>query len=63
MPPTKDKPTESIFLEYLKNQLDNYCSQNIILRGDFNICLDVNIDTIGGLAKNNHFMPKILNYS
>ena len=57
--PTRDKyRKQSVFFEYLKNQLDNYSDQNIILGGDFNICLDLNVDKIGGLTEKESLYAK-----
>ena len=46
--PTKDKPKEQIdFLSTLKIFLSD-CGNNIILGGDFNVCLQPEIDKCGG---------------
>ena len=47
--PTKDKPREQTeFLDYVKQLLYNYNGQNIIIGGDFNICLNLEMDKHGG---------------
>ena len=43
--PTKDKPNEQVMLlEYIRQLLMNYSGHNIIIGGDFNTCLNFNID-------------------
>ena len=47
--PTKDhKDMQLEFLEHLKSALNDYSDSNIIIGGDFNVCLDPNIDKNGG---------------
>ena len=43
--PTKDHPTDQLlFLNFLTNVLNEYVDANIIIGGDFNICLNPEID-------------------
>ena len=47
--PTKDKQTEQLdFINYITNQLIEFSDKNIILGGDFNLCLDSSLDKFGG---------------
>ena len=49
--PTKDKPKEQLsLLNYLRGVLINYGDQNIVIGGDFNTCLNMNLDKMGGLT-------------
>ena len=51
--PTKDKPKEQLsLLNYLRGLLINYGDQNILIGGDFNTCLNTNLDKMGGLTDN-----------
>ena len=46
--PTKDKPKEQLLLlDYLRGLLINYGDQYIVIRGDFNTCLNMNLDRGG----------------
>ena len=50
--PTKDKiDMQNVFLGYLHSVIDNYSDKNIILGGDFNVCLDPVIDKFGGRSE------------
>jgi len=47
--PTKDKINDQIeFLKYVELKIANYRGNNIIMGGDFNVCLNNNIDKDGG---------------
>jgi len=48
--PTKDKENEQIaLLNFLHELLQDYIDKNIIIGGDFNVCLDPTIDKKGGI--------------
>ena len=47
--PTKDKPQEQIKeFDILSTMLTKYENKNIILAGDFNVCMNPEIDKVGG---------------
>ena len=47
--PTKDNSKEQKqFFEYVNDRLEDYTGCNIIIGGDFNICLNPNLDKQGG---------------
>ena len=39
------------FLSYLNLVIDDYSDKNIIISGDFNVCLDPLVDKFGGRAE------------
>ena len=50
--PTKDKThMQNGFLSYLNSVIDDYSDKNIIIGGDFNVCLDPFVDKFGGRAE------------
>ena len=50
--PTKDKQQgQLLFLSHLKNIVDQYSDKALIIGGDFNTYLDVNLDKLGGMAE------------
>ena len=47
--PTKDNSKEQKqFFEYVNDRLEDYTGCNIIIGGDFNVCLNPNLDKQGG---------------
>ena len=42
---------QNVFLGYLNLVIDNYSDKNIILGGDFNVCLDPVLDKLGGRSE------------
>ena len=47
--PTKDKiASQNLFLNELKRKVDFYSDRNMIIGGDFNVCLDPSLDKKGG---------------
>ena len=51
--PTKDKKQMQIeFLDYVQSKVVDHVDKSILIGGDFNICLDPNIDKIGGTKEN-----------
>ena len=49
--PTKDKThMQNGFLSYLNSVVDDYGDNNIIIGGDFDVCLDPLVDKFGGRA-------------
>jgi exonuclease III len=47
--PTKDYPKEQLlFINSLNSLLENYVDRQLIISGDFNICLNPDIDKCGG---------------
>ena len=47
--PTKDKMDKQLFfLTILRNHLENHLDKELILGGDFNVCIDPDIDKTGG---------------
>ena len=50
---TKDQIDLQIqFMKLLKDYLEKYSDKNLIIRGDFNICLNYSLDTRGGKKEN-----------
>ena len=50
--PTKDKvEMQNVFLSYLHSVIENYSDKNIILGGDFNVCLNPVMDKHGGRSE------------
>ena len=62
--PTKDKPHEQVqHLENIMALVNNYSDENVILGGDFNVCLNPEIDKIGGKTeKQSDYALKLLDY-
>ena len=47
--PTKDKQTQQMdFLSYFKSLVNDYVGKNLLICGDFNICLNLKFDKKGG---------------
>ena len=57
--PTKDKMDKQlIFLTLLRNHLENHLDKELILGGDFNVCIDPDIDKTGGTEENQSVYAK-----
>ena len=51
--PTKDQTDLQIqFMKLLKDYLEKYSDKNLIIGGDFNICLNYSLDKRGGKKEN-----------
>ncbi len=63
--PTKDKPSEqSVFFNKIFNVLADFEDKNIVIGGDFNICLNPCIDKSGGeVESQSKIAHLIMNYS
>ncbi len=59
--PTKDNKDQSKFLTFVHNKLKDYENNNIILGGDFNVCLDPTIDKKGGKIEKPSKCAEIIN--
>ena len=47
--PTKDKHKDQLdFINYIINQISDYSDHNLVIGGDFNICIDSTLDKMGG---------------
>ena len=57
--PTKDKKEEQLaFLEKLRKQLENYLDRDLIIGGDFNACINPEIDKSGGTKESQSLYAK-----
>ena len=61
--PTKDKNTmQNNFLNYLHSTIEKYSDKNLIIGGDFNVCLNPELDKIGGRYEvQSNYCKKLIN--
>ena len=51
--PTKDKVVQqNSFITYLNSIIETYSDKNMLIGGDFNVCLDPELDKSGGKLEN-----------
>lgn len=59
--PTKDKPIEQkVFLDRTKEKLSPYMDEDILIGGDFNVCIEPAMDKKGGVEESQSVVAKAL---